>query len=155
MNEVRMGWMFEARLSLLGFLLGSWISFSGSLPVRVVFFPSLPFMGVMLFPSFWLGNAPGEGDASLALLSLFLILLPPLFFLYSSLFSLLLLLLFPPFFFFSSFHLFPFFLFLSFSFVFCLLLLLFFFFFEGTACTVCFQDVGDDAYDCNPIVIRL
>ena len=26
----------------------------------VVFFPSLPFMGVMLFPSFWLGNASRE-----------------------------------------------------------------------------------------------
>ena len=61
----------------------------------VVFFPSLPFMGVMLFPSFRLGNASGEGGASLALFSLFFILLlPPLFFLSSSLFSLLLLLLF-------------------------------------------------------------
>ena len=97
----------------------------------VVFFPSLPFMGVMLFPSFWLGNAPGEGGASLALFSLFLILLPPLFFLSSSLFSLLLLLLFPQFFF------------------------LLLFFFEGTAYTMCFQDVGDDATDRNPIVIRL
>ena len=27
----------------------------------VVFFPSLPFMGVMLFPSFVLGNASREG----------------------------------------------------------------------------------------------
>ena len=70
----------------------------------VVFFPSLPFMGVMLFPSFRLGNAPGGGGASLALLSLFffIFLIPPLFFLssflsflssslfslYSSLFSL-------------------------------------------------------------------
>ena len=52
-----------------------------------------------------------------------------------------------------------------FSFVFCFLLLLFFFFFflrgggggggGATACTVCFQDVGDDANDCNPIVIQL
>ena len=32
----------------------------------VVFFPSLPFMGVMLFPSFWLGNAFGGGGASFA-----------------------------------------------------------------------------------------
>ena len=56
------------------------------------------------------------------------------------------------------FHLFPFLLFpfrllpfiLSFSFVF-----FFYFFFGGTACTVCFQDVDDDATDCNPIVIRL
>ena len=112
----------------------------------VVFFPSLPFMGVMLFPSFRLGNAPGEGGASLALPSLFLILLlPPLFSLFSSLFSL-------SFFFFSSFSFssflsfspFPFLssklfcpLFLlfftsllsfSFSFVFCFLLLFFFFF---------------------------
>ena len=27
----------------------------------VVFFPSSPFMGVMLFPSLWLGNASGKG----------------------------------------------------------------------------------------------
>ena len=27
----------------------------------VVFFPSSPFMGVMLFPSLWLGNASGRG----------------------------------------------------------------------------------------------
>ena len=62
----------------------------GSLPhVGVVFFPRLPFMGVMLFPSFRLGNASGDGGASLALLSLFFILLlPPLFFLSSFLFSL-------------------------------------------------------------------
>ena len=32
----------------------------------VVFFPSLPFMGVMLFLSFALGNASGEGSAPLA-----------------------------------------------------------------------------------------
>ena len=30
-----------------------------------------------------------------------------------------------------------------------------FFFCEGTACTVCFRGVGDDASDCDPIVIRL
>ena len=41
----------------------------------VVFFPSLPFMGVMLFPSFMLGNAFGEGSGPLALLSLFFFLL--------------------------------------------------------------------------------
>ena len=161
----------------------------------VVFFPSLPFVGVMLFPSFRLGNAPGEGGASLALFSLFFILLLPplfflsssLFFLSSSLFSLLLLLLFHLFFFtapsssslssaqnlsipFSSspaFHIFfhicfSFFSFLSFSPfpLFCLSPLSFasfscLFFFGGTACTVCFQDVGDDATYCNPIVIRL
>ena len=36
-------------------------AFSGFLCVGVVFFPSLPFMGVMLFPSSWLGNAPRGG----------------------------------------------------------------------------------------------
>ena len=41
----------------------------------VVFFPSLPFMGVMLFPSFVLGNASGEGGTFLVPLSLFSILL--------------------------------------------------------------------------------
>ena len=35
------------------------------LPVGVVFFPSLPFMGVVLFPSFVLGNASGEGGTFL------------------------------------------------------------------------------------------
>ena len=40
-----------------------------------MFFPSLPFMRVMLFPSFVLGNASGEGGASLAPLSLFFFLL--------------------------------------------------------------------------------
>ena len=35
--------------------------FDGPLPVGVVFFPSFPFMGVMLFPSPVLGNASGEG----------------------------------------------------------------------------------------------
>ena len=163
----------------------------------VVFFPSLPFIGVMLFPSFRLGNTPGEDGASLALLSLFLILfLHPLFFLSSSLSPSPLLfspspLLFSPFSFLPFFH--PFFFFSSFSFssflsfspfpflsskLFCplflhsplfelfpfflfLLCLLLpspaFFFLGGTSCTVCFQDVGDDAtncnLDCNPIVI--
>ena len=41
----------------------------------VVFFPSLPFMGVMLFPSFMLGNVSEEGGTFLVLLSLFSILL--------------------------------------------------------------------------------
>ena len=106
------------------------------------FSPSLPFMGVMLFPSLRLGNAPGESGASLALLSLFiLLLLPPIFFLSSSLFSLLLLLLFHPFSSSPAFHLFfhicfsfsyflsfsPFPFLLSFSFVFCFLILFFFF----------------------------
>ena len=49
--------------------------FSRFLHVGVVFFPSLPFMGVMLFPSFVLGNAFGEGGGSLAILSLFFFLL--------------------------------------------------------------------------------
>ena len=42
----------------------------------VVFFPSLPFMGVMLFPSFVLGNASAEGSAPLAPLSHFSFSLP-------------------------------------------------------------------------------
>ena len=41
----------------------------------VVFFYSLPFMGVMLFPSFELGNVSGEGGTFLVPLSLFSILL--------------------------------------------------------------------------------
>ena len=45
----------------------------------VVFFPSLPFMGVMLFPSFVLGNAFGEGGAPLASFSPFYVF----FFLFS------------------------------------------------------------------------
>ena len=40
----------------------------------VVFFPSLPFMGVMLFPNFTLGNASGEGGAPLVPFSPFSIL---------------------------------------------------------------------------------
>ena len=35
------------------------------LPVGVMFFPNLPFVGVMLFPSFVLGNASGESSAFL------------------------------------------------------------------------------------------
>ena len=41
----------------------------------VVFFPSLPFMGVMLFPSFVLGDVSREGGALLVPLSPFSILL--------------------------------------------------------------------------------
>ena len=37
----------------------------------VVFFPSFPFMGVMLFPSFVLGNASGESGVLLVPLSPF------------------------------------------------------------------------------------
>ena len=114
----------------------------------VVFFPSLPFMGVMLFPSFVLGNVFGEGDAfhvSPSPFSVFLFL--PLFLILLLLFHLFFHISFSPFpfllhklfpsFFSSSplFHLFPF--------------LLFFFFFEGAACTVCFQDVIDDITDRN------
>ena len=113
--------------------------------VGVVFFPSLPFMGVMLFPSFLLGNASGGGDASFALLSLFfclsssssfLPLLPsflPLVlsfpaFSSASLFLLSPLSLPPLFFFFSSYHT-PFFFFSPYhtSFFFFPIILLFFF----------------------------
>ena len=37
----------------------------------VLFFPSFPFMGVMLFPSFMLGNASGENGVLLVPLSPF------------------------------------------------------------------------------------
>ena len=77
-------------------------------------------MRVMLFPSFVLGNVSGEGGTFLVLLSLFSILL-----------SLPLL---------SS---------LSPSPSFSLPSFLFFFFFEGTACTMYFQDVTDDTTYCN------
>ena len=96
---------------------------------ELCFFPSLPFIGVMLFPSFALGNVSGGGDT---------LLVPPfLFFFYSSFSS-------SPFFSFS---------FLS-SFLPHLILHSSFssaqtssiFFFEGTACTVSFQDVTTD---CN------
>ena len=126
----------------------------------VVFFPScLPFMGVMLFPSLALGNASGEGGASLVLLSLFYVLLSlpllsspspslpfsfPSFLLFFhisfSLFPFLPHKLFPSLFSSSPLFHFPFF-FLKFSFI--------FIFFEGTACTVYFQDVIDDTTDCN------
>ena len=52
--------MLDALLPLLGSLGCLWIGFSECLHVGVVFFPSLPFMGVMLFPSSWLGNASRE-----------------------------------------------------------------------------------------------
>ena len=149
-------WDEASRLDRLceRFARGFWFSYVGSLLLGVVFFPSLPFMGVMLFPSFVLGNVSGEGGTLLVLLSLFSILLSlPLFFfsfsfyfiLSSSISSFLPHLILPfsisyaqtlsiPFSFFSSFP--P----LSFSSP---------FFFEGTACTVCFQDVIDDTTDCN------
>ena len=46
------------------------------LPVGVVFFSSLPSMGVVLFPSFVLGNASGEGGTLFVPLFLFSPLLP-------------------------------------------------------------------------------
>ena len=46
----------------------------------VVFFPSLPFMGVMSFPSFVLRNVSREGGTFLVLLSLFYVLLSLPFF---------------------------------------------------------------------------
>ena len=134
-----------------------------------MFFPSLPFMGVMLFPSFVLGNASGEGGASLALLSLFFFLLLlsflyllPFFLPFSpspafSSASLFLLSFYLSPLFFSPYHT-PLYLFIFFIFLFflnslhpfssfpllCLLLILSFsfvpfFFFEGTACIECFS----------------
>ena len=50
---------------------GFWFSFVGPLPVGVVFFPSLPFMGVVLSPSFVLGDVYEESGTFLVLLSLF------------------------------------------------------------------------------------
>ena len=86
---------------------GFWFSSVGPLPVGIVFFPSLPFMGVVLFPSFALGNASREGGTFLVSLSLFspLLSLPLLYSPSPSLsFSLLFFLLFFP----ISFSLFPF-----------------------------------------------
>ena len=90
-----------------GSALGFWFSFVGPLPVGVVFFPSLSFMGVVLSPSFVLGDVSGEGGTFLVSLSLFspLLSLPLLSSPSHSLsFSLLFFLLF----FFISFSLFPF-----------------------------------------------
>ena len=94
----------------------------------VVFFPSFPFMGVLLFPSFVLGNEYGESGVFLVPLSLF-----------SPLLSLSLLSSLSP-----SFAPFP-----SpspsrsHS-----------FFFEGTACTVYFRDVREDIADCNQLYLH-
>ena len=124
----------------------------------VVFFPSLPFMGVILFPSFMIGNVSGEGGTFLVSLSLFFILLSLSllsFLSRSPSFSLL------SFFFHNSFsHFFLFFSHKLFPSLFsssplCHLVFLSsfslegFFFFEGTACTMYFQDVTDDTTDCN------
>ena len=133
--------------------------------MAVVFFPSFPFMGVMLFPSFMLGNIFGEGGAFhvspspfsvLVFLPLFLLLLLLLHLFFHISFSAFTFLpnkLFPSLFSSSPlFHLFPFLLppFFLFSSRFPFFLLKFsLFFFEGTACTVCFQDVIDDITDCN------
>ena len=140
--------------------------------MRVVFFPSLPFMGVMLFPSFVLGNASREGGTFLVPLSLFSILLSlpllsslspspsfslPSFLLFFhisfSLFPFLSHKLFPSIFSSSPlFHLFSLLLLfsISFSFPLSLLRVLFYFiFFEGTACVVYFRSVLDDTTDCN------
>ena len=134
----------------------------------VVFFPSLPFMGVMLFPSFVLGNASGKGGTFLVPLSLFSILLSlpllsshspslsfslPSFLLFFhisfSLFPFLSHKLFPSIFSSSPiFHLFVLILLFSISFSFPLYFLRVFFF-EGTACTVYFRGVIDDTTDCN------
>ena len=130
----------------------------------VVFFLSLPFMGVMLFPCFVLGNVFGEDGTFLVSLSLFSVLLslpllsslsPSPSFSLSFLSSFLPHLILP--FFISSFlphlilplshKLFP--SLFSSSPLFHLFLFFSFFFFEGTACTVCLQDVIDDTTDCN------
>ena len=126
----------------------------------VVFFHSLPSMGVMLFPSSVLGNAPGENGASLALLSLFLFFFfllfssSPLFFFSLSSFPLLSFL--------SSFHyvflLCPFLLpssafpfFWSSSIYFHLVFLSFspFFFLVELLVLNVFQDVIEGIIDCN------
>ena len=56
-DEVFRRWMLDVRLSSLRFFRRLWIGLSEFLRMGVVFFPSLPFMGVMLFLSSWLGNA--------------------------------------------------------------------------------------------------
>ena len=130
----------------------------------VVFFPSLPFMGVMLFPSFVLGNIFWRGRClSCIAFSIFYFSFPSSFPSPSPSSSSFLPHLILPFLFLSAQTLsIPFFsspLFPPLSFPspsfhsLFLLCLLFFFFFEGTACTVCFQDVNNDVTNCNPIVI--
>ena len=138
----------------------------------VVFFPSLPFMGVSCYSlALRYGMRPKRAVHFLCrflyFLFFFLFLsfsspspslsfsLPPflLFFHISFfLFPFLMHKLFPSLFSSSSlFHLFPFLLLCPsrFPFLFLSRGFFFFFFFEGTACTVCFQDVIDDTTDCN------
>ena len=135
----------------------------------VVFFPSLPFVGVMLFPSFVLGNVSGEGGIFFVPLSIFCSSFsssPFVSFSFSFVLSSIISSFFPHLilpFFVSSFlpHLFfplPHKLFPSlfsssplFHLVFLSSFLpeVFFFFFEATACTVYFQDVIDDTTNCN------
>ena len=123
----------------------------------VVFFPSSPLMGVMLFPSLWLGNASGRGGGGgggggvvhpLRRTPCFPSVFLPLFYTSPLLFSFLLsfwlhCFLFCFFFFLSpmspSFFLFSSFL-SSFHYVFHLCPLLFFF--EGITCTVCFEGIA-------------
>ena len=126
----------------------------------VVFFLSLPFMGVMLFPSFMLGSTSGGGVTLFVPPFLFFIFLsPPLLSSspsFSSFFSHLILPFslsfrtnsFHPFFFFSSF---PSLFFPSPSFHSFFLLFIFvcLFFLEGIAYIVCFRDVIDGTTDCN------
>ena len=115
----------------------------------VMFFLSLPFMGVMLFPNFVLRNASRRKRC----------IFSTAFSIFSSSFSF-------SSFSFSSFFSFSFFFSLSlplflFSSPFLLLFLLppilvrtLFFFFEGTACTVYFRDVRDDTVDCNQVYLH-
>ena len=119
----------------------------------VVFFPSFPFMGVMLFPNFVLGNASGDSGVLLVplspfspLLSLSLLSSPSPSLSYSLFLSFSF-----PFPFFSFSFSFPF----SFALSFCLFPLFpFYFFFEGTTCTVYFRDVRDDTADCNQLYLH-
>ena len=150
---------------LRGPVWGSVLAPMDLLPMGVVFFPSLPFIGVMLSPSFVLEGASGEGGTSSVPLSLFspLLSLPLLSSPSPSLsFSLLFSLLFFP----VSFSLSPFlhklFPSLSSSPLFYLVFLSSFslegffpsfFFFKGTACTVCLRNVRSDATDCNHLYL--
>ena len=137
-------------------------SFSSFLPLLFSF---LPLLLPLLHPFFFFSNLLiCFSFSSFLSFSPFPFLPPKLFcilFLSSSSFSthsvfLLCLLLPSPALFFC--HIFPS-RFLSFPFFFSpyhtSLLFFFFFFLEGTACTVCFRGVGDDATDCNLIVIQL